>query len=144
MSKAMYVYCIATHKPAGYAGPVKIGFSENPTSRLASLRTGSPQKLGIAGALLVFGRDAASIIERQVHARFEKDRLEGEWFAIPPMDALEYMADLYTQLLHVGVANGQIEQADFEWYLWHSCVTPIREKIAAENYLRAWESLAAA
>lgn len=139
----MFVYCIATAYRRGFGAPVKIGVSASPEARLSSLRTGCPNAIGIAGAVIVHGRDAANIVERSVHKKFEDKRLSGEWFDIGPMTALGFMADMMEHILHVAVTNGEIELSEFEPFLWMSGATAIREKMASERYLAAWESLAA-
>lgn len=53
----------------------KIGYSENPTARLATLQTGCPYPLTLA-ATVVGGVEQ----ERQLHQDFSEYRLQGEWF----------------------------------------------------------------
>ncbi len=64
-------------------GPIKIGVSNNPEGRLASLQTGSPVKLRILGTAAGDQRR-----EARLHRKLAAHRLHGEWFA----DAPEVMA----------------------------------------------------
>jgi transcriptional regulator with XRE-family HTH domain len=57
-------------------GAIKIGVSRNPASRLAQLRSGSPEQLTLL-AVIPGGRKK----ERELHNRFAEFRIYGEWFA---------------------------------------------------------------
>lgn len=67
-----YVYFI---KPVGMDGPVKIGCSHNPASRLTTLATWSPFPLEIV-ATVPGGRD----LERNIHQCFADLYSHREWF----------------------------------------------------------------
>jgi hypothetical protein len=63
---------------AGERGPIKIGFVQHPTymdQRLGLLQTGNPEKLYVLTSL-PGGLDR----ESELHARFAKGRMSGEWF----------------------------------------------------------------
>lgn len=62
-------------------GHVKIGFSNNPAARLASLQTGSPFPISIVWQ--EFAGDRAFDIEQQAHAILAPHRMAGEWFDVP-------------------------------------------------------------
>lgn len=66
----------------------KIGISNNPASRLASLRTGHYQNLK-----LVFTVETphAEWAEAQAHKAMEKWRIRGEWFAVQASLAVDYV-----------------------------------------------------
>ncbi len=57
----------------------KIGKSNDPKGRLASLQTASPYKLKIVH---LFKADNASAAEESLHRYFHENRLEGEWFKL--------------------------------------------------------------
>lgn len=59
----------------GDTGPIKIGWSKNVRSRLASLQTANPQRLRLLLVLKGEERD-----ERRLHDWFSLERLGGEWF----------------------------------------------------------------
>jgi len=54
---------------------IKIGHSGEPLKRLAQCQTGSPHKLIMIGVI-----DGGPKEERQLHRRFKKFHLRGEWF----------------------------------------------------------------
>ena len=70
-----YVYIIRMGQTKFY----KIGKTNDPQGRLASLQTASPYKLKL---LHVFQADNASAAEEALHAKFHSSRLEGEWFKL--------------------------------------------------------------
>ncbi len=63
----------------GDTGPIKIGSSGNPKSRLIGIQTGSFQQLRIL-AVCPGGTEQ----ERAYHHRYADQRLQGEWFARTP------------------------------------------------------------
>ncbi len=71
-SAAAYVYFL---RPIGMDGPVKIGCSEWPELRLATLMSWSPFRLEVAARL-----PGNTDLERRFHARFMADHSHGEWF----------------------------------------------------------------
>lgn len=70
-----YVYLIRMGRTKMY----KIGKTNDPQGRLASLQTASPYKLKL---LHTFKADNASAAEESLHAKFHDVRLEGEWFKL--------------------------------------------------------------
>lgn len=71
-SSTQFVYFI---RPVGLDGPIKIGCSTYPMSRLNALMTWSPFPLEIL-AMAPGGHSD----ERRLHQRFSADRLRSEWF----------------------------------------------------------------
>ncbi|MET0601357.1 MAG: GIY-YIG nuclease family protein [Baekduia sp.] len=61
--------------------PVKIGKSDRPDRRLASLQTSHWLKLKL---LAVAWSEDDAALEARLHATFHRDRLEGEWFSRSP------------------------------------------------------------
>lgn len=74
---------------SGPDGPVKIGFSLSPQTRLVSLQTASPSQLRL---LKSFPGDEAR--ERQLHEHFAALRMEGEWFR-PEERLLTFIKELF-------------------------------------------------
>lgn len=70
--KQGYVYCIGERDRA--VG-VKVGYSVNPTARVAELQTGNPRELVLLGAI-----EGTEADERDLHERYVADNLIGEWF----------------------------------------------------------------
>lgn len=71
MSAGGFIYFIQV----GHEGPVKIGWSANPTKRLASLQTAHHEKLYLRGCKQGSSQDEASL-----HAELRQYRINGEWF----------------------------------------------------------------
>ena len=66
---------------AGKDGPIKIGRSVSPRSRLAQLQTASPHQLHLIGVLRGAGAQ-----ECEWHGRYAFFRMAGEWYeAIPEL-----------------------------------------------------------
>lgn len=75
MSRVSYTYLI------GGGGALKIGRTygtTTPESRLPMLQTGNPNKLTLLGVL------GGGHHERELHRRFARYRLVGEWFQDQP------------------------------------------------------------
>lgn len=70
-----YVYLIR----AGRTKLYKIGKSNDPQKRLASMQTASPFKLKLVH---VFKADNATAAEEALHRRLHENRKEGEWFEL--------------------------------------------------------------
>lgn len=72
MARNPYTYFILAHG----ANAVKIGKALNPETRLAELQVGNPDELDL---LLVLPH-SAPFEEHQLHWRFDRYRIRGEWF----------------------------------------------------------------
>ena len=72
-------------------GHVKVGITADPLARLASLQTGSSQKLELVYACGVKSNDGFAV-EQAAHAILWKHRLEGEWFDTTPDMAVAAIA----------------------------------------------------
>ena len=57
-------------------GPIKIGYSQDPTTRLKELQSGHPDTLTILHLVPV----STKIYEAKFHKKYESYRLNGEWF----------------------------------------------------------------
>ena len=65
---------------AGLRGPIKIGVARNVRRRLKTLQTGNHQELRVL-AVIPCGTDgSARNLESQLHRKFSKSRIRGEWF----------------------------------------------------------------
>lgn len=67
-------------------GPVKIGFTDKPFSRLATIRTASPVTVEMQGAFDVGNLHRE--MERTVHLVLRNERAAGEWFEVTAAKAL--------------------------------------------------------
>jgi len=78
-----FVYFI---RPAGMLGPIKIGFSEAPTSRLETLAAWSPFRLEIVATI-----PGSRLLESSIHDCFGDDWSHREWF-FPSRRLVEFVA----------------------------------------------------
>lgn len=130
-----HVYIIAQLNSAyEIVGPVKVGVSSNPVSRLQSLQTGSPSRLVIVARYTFWKRSHALAVEKCFHDTCAVYRLEGEWFDIEPAGAVSLMegniysfaknvlqpddsGDWYFALNHLGVSQYcyDLSEPDFRY-----------------------------
>jgi hypothetical protein len=61
----------------------KIGFTTNLKKRLSSLGTSQPFKLTLVVAIM---SETAELLEKQLHRKFAKKRVNGEWFRLNDQD----------------------------------------------------------
>lgn len=74
----MYLYCfIFAIKEDIY---FKIGISSDINQRLQSVQTGNPFKLYLLFKVAIPSKENALLLEKSLHTRLWKNRLEGEWF----------------------------------------------------------------
>lgn len=64
---------------AGEDGPIKIGFSKDPDSRLRTLQTAHTAKLK-----MLHHQVGTKADEGRLHHRFKNIRIKGEWFEASP------------------------------------------------------------
>lgn len=123
--KTCHVYLIAHKKPDGtYVSPVKIGITHSVNARLRTLQTGNPAPLGVAFVFSTPDMHFAKVFESALHARNAERRLSGEWFDMPPREALLSMvmafwvilkhelgedADLWEEAMEACGANGAMK-----------------------------------
>lgn len=85
MKREEFVYFM---RPIGGEGPVKIGYSWNPTARLALYSHWSPFPLEIALSI-----PGAAALEGKLHCHFAHLRTHHEWFRAAP-ELLQAMDEL--------------------------------------------------
>jgi hypothetical protein len=78
-------------------GPVKIGRSISPGSRLATLQTGNPRPLRIYASYLLPDDDVV-MAEEHLHHELEHRAMVGEWFDLPENFMAGYMPDFFLSL----------------------------------------------
>lgn len=88
MSGTCFVYIAKMEAPFLSEHIVKVGISDNPRSRLCSLRTGCPFPINMFATLELPSREMARMLEKEFHELGEKHRLEGEWFVFHAPAAL--------------------------------------------------------
>jgi hypothetical protein len=79
-----YVYFF---RPKGQDGPIKIGHSTYPASRLVTYMAWSPVPLEVCAQIKIGNKSelTARDLERRFHARYAEFRLHHEWFAAHPL-----------------------------------------------------------
>lgn len=79
-------------------GPVKIGISNNPLGRLATIQTGCHVKVHLWFTKGIATRELALMHERAIHQDHKDRRLNGEWFDMDPgegAEAIDVQVDTY-------------------------------------------------
>lgn len=80
-----YVYLIRCQKNL-----YKIGVAKNVRKRLAAIQTSNPFKLELVTCYEFDSKATAHNIEYQLHARFSRNRKNGEWFSLTP-EKIDYL-----------------------------------------------------
>lgn len=124
MSGGCYVYVVV----AGDA--IKVGVSTNPWSRACEMQTACPHKLRVFHAFRFPYRDQAFRYERHFHECHPDRRIQGEWFNLGPLYAVEFLADAIDQELWC-------EYRDIPLFL-HA----FREKAGINDVARLYENAA--
>lgn len=94
MQQRHHVYVIAARRPEGLVAPVKVGVTRSLGARLSTLQTGCWERLEVAYSFALCSRELAYFIEGALHARLADYRLQGEWFSVSPLEALEELCDI--------------------------------------------------
>lgn len=94
-----------------WIGPVKLGISRNPTSRVAQLQSGNPHRIGLYWQWPTLGRRMSADIERLAHEHFKGTRLAGEWFDVHPDEALLWAKGFNRQCLMI-LAHDILERGE--------------------------------
>jgi len=93
----------------------KVGISDNPTSRLRQLSTGSPFKMRLALSIETPGRELAAALEQAFHRVQTDRRKNGEWFEMGADEACTLMAINFACCLkHQGNVDGDLIRKAFE------------------------------
>lgn len=79
-----YIYIVT---PNGDEFPCKVGISDNPEKRLASLQCGASSKLALREVYWLDTRAKALAMEREFHESYVEWRMNSEWFGINFEDA---------------------------------------------------------
>jgi hypothetical protein len=95
-------------------GPVKIGIAKQPRKRLNDLQVACPFQLKLRKTQTT---NQAPEIEKFLHNKFKKYRLQGEWFDIPP-EQRDF--EIPTKINELGIPNKPVEisqnrDTDNEW-----------------------------
>lgn len=135
-SGGVYLYLICSFGRAGEPlGPVKIGITGNVTSRLASIQTGCHRRLKILGAFSTPNRDIARSFEGAFHKFYESKRLEGEWFDVDPIEALQLGCESFRH--HIERMSPKFTDVTVEQALFNCGVTVMEREARC---FRSWRS----
>lgn len=96
------------------SAPVKVGITRSLGSRLCSLQTGNSLLLEVGFHFTLPTRQEAATAEREFHDTMADYRLQGEWFDLDPLYALETLTGIvYTLIeqLYEGDDRRQLIQA---------------------------------
>lgn len=85
-----HVYVIA-HEDGGCVGPVKVGLSYAPFSRLKEVQAGNPRLLAVYENIQVRDKYDARTLELAFHTAFAAQRIRGEWFNVEPEAAAKWL-----------------------------------------------------
>lgn len=78
---------IYAYKPIAFPGPIKIGSSDRPLSRLETALCWSPFQLE-----MLFIVDGDLVLERRIHHKLRSARLHGEWFS-ETEEVIQFVSD---------------------------------------------------
>lgn len=129
-----FVYVVS-----GDHGLVKIGISNSPLARLATLQTASPYRLRLAFSAPACGN--AFEVEQAAHAILSAHRASGEWFAVSPDMAI---AALFAAADQTGCSLSALPQAPAErGGRWRALPTIAKVVVLAAVYAAADQVLPA-
>jgi hypothetical protein len=88
------LYFFEQHINPSEYGPIKIGVSADPRTRLRQIQTGSPYEVSIMGVW-----PQCPYTEEQIHAAFADYRMRGEWFR-PEDDLVDFILRNCVDIYH--------------------------------------------
>jgi hypothetical protein len=112
-SSRSYVYLLGCVGNDGKScSPVKIGITDNPKLRIRGLQCASPVLIECMLTWSLPQRLLAQRIERLFIKRYLQHQIrKGEWFNVPPAEALDYVSKTYEKAIEMvkvmGVGNYQ-------------------------------------
>lgn len=109
-------------------GPVKVGISNNPARRLASLQAGSPAKLALAHVESISDLSALTV-ERAAHDLLRAVHSHGEWFDADAADAVAAIREAITTLR----ASPHVPTADVDEAVQSAAMMLLREGVASPS-----------
>lgn len=134
-----FVYVVAACSEGHDAAPVKVGSTQSLGDRLASLQTGNAAELRVAYFFRFPTREMASAHEKAFHDVMKKKRLKGEWFDIPPSEAVLAMCLNIEASISV---LPDLTTYDRSAVLYYTGVWEAKRRAVEERYRLAWESQA--
>ncbi|GJE77224.1 GIY-YIG nuclease family protein [Methylorubrum suomiense] len=83
-----WIYVVADYTGGAPKRPIKVGISDEPTSRLRTIQTGCPSPLIEVARFRFKTRKVAADVEGAFHKYNSGFRTSGEWFDIDPASAV--------------------------------------------------------
>lgn len=114
-----FVYAICKDDCGVLTAPVKVGITTNIKSRLKTLGTYCPFKIGICSAVKTPSHAIARELEDDFHQTFQHVHAHGEWFDMEPDEAAKQLDGLWRQYLF---CKGYKEDTEAFKKLWHRSV----------------------
>src|SRR5476651_2183087 len=106
MSDDHYLYVIAKKcDDAGLIGPVKVGISNNPRKRLATIQTACPFPVGLVYVFSLPNREISRDMERMFHETRRDKCLYGEWFDYSPREAVSILCVAFHVALQCNLSD---------------------------------------
>lgn len=96
-----YVYVICHEKDGKWCGPVKVGMGADPSKRLYSLQTGNPNKLHLLWQFSAPNKQMSRRMEHGFHQTKKAHRMQGEWFDLEPIVAVQSLCLLFSVVVHI-------------------------------------------
>lgn len=106
-----YVYIMAK---VGGLGPVKVGISNNPRKRLATIATACPFPIELVFAFECPNLEIARYMEKMFHETRGDHHLHGEWFDYQPAIALQLMCLAFRVAFFVNVGDDSLIEPSLE------------------------------
>lgn len=78
--KVNYYIYLVQEQLLSNKGAVKIGMSSRVDRRIENMQVGNSRKLVLVAKMGPFGEIKATCFEKQLHRRFKRHHIRGEWF----------------------------------------------------------------
>lgn len=104
-----FVYVAGTGR-----GPIKIGHSRNPRTRVSNISTSSPDTIVLFIVCELGSQNEAKAAEKNLHLHFRQHRLNGEWFDLSVDQVFSAMLELKMAPLRM---NLELSETSQNWLL---------------------------
>jgi hypothetical protein len=116
MSEDHFLYVIAKKSDdAGMVGPVKVGISNNPKKRLATIQTACPFPVDLAYVFSCPNREIARQMERMFHETRRDKCLYGEWFDYSPRQTVAILCIAFHVALRCNLSDDDLIEHSLEF-----------------------------
>lgn len=116
MNDDHYLYIIAKKcDDVGLIGPVKVGISNNPKKRLATIQTACPFPVDLVYVFACPNREIALQMERMFHQTRRDKCLYGEWFDYSPRQATVILCLAFHVALKCNLSDDDLIEQSLEF-----------------------------